>query len=244
MNNFLSPRFFVVIHVQAMRNDKAALVHLLKETEKCAMAEVSGVFLIPDYENERNGYSLRATSEDLIFYYLQVKKHFPSLKTGINFLKKINSLDEDFQKRIKNINFEMIQTDSSFLDLEDFSGGRQTELFVALAFKYSKYEKATGKELEALCNAIPRKENIIPTTSGSATGNEANLEKITEIRKYISRDIRLGIASGINLQNAATFLNLGVTDFLVATSLIVSKEHGFDILSKSRMLDLKRIILG
>jgi predicted TIM-barrel enzyme len=118
-----------------------------------------------------------------------------------------------------------------------------TEFFVGLAFKYSKNQHVTGEALRDLCKNIPQATNIIPTTSGRATGQPAEDRKVREIREYLPSEKRLGIASGITTENAPAFLDLGITDFLVATSLINENRNGFDILSEKKIRELAKIIL-
>lgn len=244
MNKNLSSRFFVVIHAQHMIDDDMAFGHVVGETKKIFDAGASGVFLIPDYENESNGYSKRATTEDLFFYYLELKKIFPTFPIGVNFLKRFETMDSALIEKVNEKDFNMIQSDGSFAKVIPFKQKVQTEFFTGLAFKYSKYESASGEELKRLCGNIPKFENVIPTTSGAATGKAADYGKIKEIRSYINPNQRLGIASGITEDNVQSFLEAGVTDFLVATSLIETNFRGFDILNTEKIKLLAEKILG
>ena len=238
--NNLSSRLFVVIHVQ---HGRCALAHAITSAKVAYYNDASGIFLIPDYENESNGYSKRATIEDLFLYYSEIKKIFSNFSVGVNFLKRFETLDLSIIEKIKKENFCMIQSDGSFANVFSFKEMSSTKFFTGLAFKYSKYESATGEDLKRLCASIPTESNVIPTTSGSATGIAANLEKIKEIRKYLPSDKRLGIASGITLENVSSFLEVGgVTDFLVATSLIKENNHGFDILDGAKINKLAKIL--
>ena len=243
IKNNLNSRFFVVIHAQHRINDDYALAHAIASAKTAHDNNVSGIFLIPDYENESNGYSKRATMEDLFFYYSEIKNLFPDFPVGVNFLKKIENMDLSVVERVKKENFNMIQSDGSFANVLSFKQMTETEFFTGLAFKYSKYESATGEDLKRLCGDIPAELNVIPTTSGSATGVSANLEKIKEIRGYLPSDKRLGIASGITLDNVSSFLEAGVTDFLVATSLIKENKNGCDILDGVKIEELAKKIL-
>lgn len=244
MNKNLSLCFFVVIHAQHRIDDDMAFGHVVGETKKIFDAGASGVFLIPDYENESNGYSKRATPEDLFFYYSELKKIFPDFPVGVNFLKRFETMDSVLIERIKERNFNMIQSDGSFAKVIPFEEKGQTQFFTGLAFKYSKYESASGEKLKRLCESIPKFENVIPTTSGVATGQAADYGKIREIRSCLNPNQRLGIASGITKENVEGFLEAGVTDFLVATSLIETNFKGFDILNAEKIKALAGKILG
>lgn len=231
--NNLPLRLFVVIHAQHTEND-TGLTHTISEAQKAFDSGVDGIFLIPDYENERNGYSIRAQTEDLFLYYTEIKKRLPDFLVGVNFLKRFKSLNQSLIDKIVDMNFDMIQSDGSYQNMF-LSIGTSTEFFTGLAFKYSRQENASGDVLKNLCDQIPKEGNIIPTTSGSATGKAANLKKIEEIRSFLGRDQRLGIASGITYENIESFKERGVTDFLVATSLIQDNLNGFDILSEEKI---------
>lgn len=241
----LAPRFFVVIHAQhRINNNDLALAHILGSAKMAYEAKATGVFLIPDYENESNGYSKRATSEDLFSYYAEIKKSFPALLTGVNFLQRFKNMETSLVERIYQKNFDLIQSDGLLAKILYSSKKRpKTEFFMGLAFKYSKKEKAKGEILKSLCQAIPNHANVIPTTSGRATGEAASLEKIRAIRSYLPKAQRLGIASGISLENVDLFLEAGVTDFLVATSLIQEKWKGFDMLDEEKVKALAKKIL-
>ncbi|NTV22727.1 MAG: hypothetical protein HGB03_04205 [Candidatus Yonathbacteria bacterium] len=244
MNKKLFPRFFVVIHVQHKTNDNEASKHVIEEATKIFKAGASGIFLIPDYENESNGHSKRATSEDLFFYYSEIKKLFPNFPVGVNFLKRFETMESDLIDAIKEKDFNMIQSDGSFAKIIPLVAEvSRTDFFTGLAFKYSRHSSASGDDLKRLCDNIPKFNYVIPTTSGIATGKPADYEKIKEIKTYLSIDQRLGIASGITEENVKTFLEIGVTDFLVATSLIEKNVKGFDILSSEKIKVLAEKIL-
>ncbi len=119
----------------------------------------------------------------------------------------------------------------------------KTEFFLGLAFKYSRNVHLTGAALKEHCEKVSAVADV-PTTSGDATGIEANMEKIREIRSYLPINMRLGIASGVTEQNVESYLEEGVTDFLVATSLIdkLNEVNNSDILSFSKVSKMAEAI--
>jgi hypothetical protein len=238
MRHTKPPRLFVVIHAQNMATNDYSLTHVLSHTEMAIENSADGVFLIPDYENEFTGRNRRATPEDIVFYYKEIKKEFPDFPVGVNFLLLFKRMDTILIEQIKETVFDMIQSDGSFEQVLPLSEMVSTEFFPGLAFKYSKHENATGAVLKELCEKLPSGKNIIPTTSGPATGIAADVGKIQEIRTYLSADRRLGIASGITLENVDSFLTAGVTDFLVATWLRKEVNEGYDMLDSDKICQL------
>lgn len=89
---------------------------------------------------------------------------------------------------------------------------QEHQFFASVAFKYQAKEQAPAEA--ALC-ALSL--GFIPTTSGSATGKAARIEKLQEIRNGIG-DGSLAIASGITPENIETFAPF-LTHILVATGV-------------------------
>ena len=226
-------KLHVVIHVPNIRT-------ALSNTLKCVWENrryTDSFLLIPDYAKEGSGVQ-RATLDQMIAIYKAVKKEFSDMKLGINFLSK-NFVTEEL---LTEHDFDYLQSDES-ISKRLASNFLETEFFTALAFKYSRHEKARGDELRKLCGEYTQGFlNLIPTTSGSATGQEADLSKIEEIRSSLPNG-RLAIASGVTLQNVYSYLDLGVTDFIVASSLIESVTgDGFDVISPDRTRELFEMI--
>lgn len=223
-------RFFVVIHTVTN-----GLNHALETAELVKEAGVEGVFLIPDYAK---GAGIAAVGEQ--FSYLEkLKVKIPELLIGVNFLVG----PEILIPRIYEAQPDLYQTDSSSVLGIDKLKLPNTEFFVGVAFKYSKNVNLTGDALKSHCEMVSAIADV-PTTSGDATGIEADLKKIREIRSYLPENKRLGIASGVTEHNINSYLQEGVTDFLVATSLIdrVSEENGADILNFAKVLKMSEII--
>jgi predicted TIM-barrel enzyme len=226
----LKKRFFVVIHTLTNGLD-----HAVKETKVAKENGADGVFLIHDYEK---GKSKMATTDDQLRYVAALKKIFPDFMIGVNFLKN----PAFFADKVYQLNPSLIQEDGLSVLKLNRKDLPQTELFCGVAFKYSNNVNLTGEKLKTHCDQIAQ-DSDVPTTSGDATGSSANLEKIREIRHYLPPEKRLGLASGVTEENIHSYLKAGVTDFLVATSLIHHvDENDFDILDPLKVSKLSEII--
>ncbi len=230
MRNLPNRRFFVVIHT--ITN---GLYHTLAEAELSRQAGADGIFLIPDYAKGNK----KATTEDQFLYLEKLKEKLPNLLIGVNFLISAESIIP----RIYTVQPNLYQADSSSASKIDKFKLPRTEFFLGLAFKYSKNVHLTGDALKEHCIKVSASADV-PTTSGDATGSAADMKKIREIRSYLLPSKRLGIASGVTEQNVQSYLQEGVTDFLVATSLIekVNQVDSSDILSFSKVSKMAEII--
>jgi len=230
MKNLPTRRFFVVIHT--ITN---GLQHALEQTEIAKRAGADGVFLIPDYAKGNK----RATTEDQFLCLKKLKEVLPDFPIGVNFLRA----PETLVPRLYTIQPDFFQSDSSSVTGIEKSKLSKTEFFLGVAFKYSQNVHLTGSALKEHCEKVSAIADI-PTTSGDATGSAADMQKIREIRSYLSPGARLGIASGVTEQNVQSYLQEGVTDFLVATSLVenVSEIDSSDILSFSKISKMAEII--
>jgi len=229
METLPNRRFFVVIHTISN-----GLNHAFVEAKVAKWAGADGVFLIPDYAKGTK----KATTEDQFLYLETLKKEMLDFKIGVNFLVKPDSLTP----RIYTVQPDLYQTDSSSAEKLQKSMLPFTEFFLGLAFKYSKNVHLTGESLKEHCEKVSALADV-PTTSGDTTGIEADVEKIREIRSYLPFNKRLGIASGVTEENVGLYLKEGVTDFLVATSLIEKvTEEGADILSSLKVFNMAEII--
>ena len=230
MEKLPNRRFFVVIHT--ITN---GLLHALSEAVVSRQAGADGIFLIPDYAKGNK----KATTEDQFLYLEKLKEKLPDFSVGVNFLVAPESL----VPRIYAIAPDLYQTDSSSDSRIERDRLPNTEFFLGLAFKYSKNVHLTGDALKEHCEKVSSIADV-PTTSGDATGIEADMDKVREIRSYLPTSKRLGIASGVTEENVREYLKEGVTDFLVATSLIegLNEADGSDVLSFSKVSKMAEII--
>lgn len=213
-------RFFAVIHTLT---GEGGVDHVVNQTAVARECGADGVFIIPDYEKGRDK---KATTSDQLAYLAVLREKFPNFLIGVNFLLSLEGMASQIYKLQPNL----LQTDRSSAAPIDKSQLSNTEFFCGLAFKYQLNETLQGEELRKHCERVAAVCDV-PTTSGAATGISASLQKVREIRSYLSPDKRLGLASGVTHGNVQEFLQAGVTDFLVATSLIkYMNEFDFDIL--------------
>ncbi len=227
MKNRIQTRFFVVIHTIAPTSNGTN--HVIEQARIAQECGADGVFLIPDYAKG----PLKATSHDQCAYLKKLKRTHPDFLIGVNFLSNLS----DLASEIYSIQPNLLQTDGVSVFALDKEQLPHTEFFCGVAFKYSKNERLTGDTLKEHCVHVG--ENCdVPTTSGQATGIPADIQKIQEIKLYLPEK-RLGIASGVTVENVTEYLNAGVTDFLVATSLVSHvDEFSCDILDKERVISL------
>ncbi|MEA4910945.1 hypothetical protein SDC9_08040 [bioreactor metagenome] len=232
-------RFFVVIHALSLEEYGPLALPHVRESARIAFEEgAHGVFLIPDYVK---GFA-KAKLSDLSIYYDFLNEEYQSkdFLVGINFLLRRSELDGQLENLVSEINPRMLQTDylSATVTKHYFPF---TQIFGSFAFKGSKQETATGEELKVL-SKLAEKYCDVPTTSGSATGVAAPIEKVKEIRSYLNSETRLGIASGADIQNVRPLIDAGATDFLVATSLIKEVKDKRDILDPELVKKMVRAV--
>ncbi|MCC7436628.1 hypothetical protein IT402_02005 [Candidatus Nomurabacteria bacterium] len=225
-------RFFVVIHALT---GHYGLSHAISQTKIAKDSGADGVLLIPDYEK---GFEKKATSEDLVLFFKIIEQKVPGFPIGLNFLRKSGEVSKHVYATKPNF----LQSDASSIEGIDLNKISSTELFCGVAFKYSRNENLSGEKLKEHCEKVSSICHV-PTTSGTATGRSASTSKIKEVRSYLPVEKRLGIASGVDDKNIKTYLDLGVTDFLVATSLIDHvDENECDILDTKKVHNLSEII--
>ncbi|NCQ52362.1 hypothetical protein GW796_10870 [archaeon] len=163
----------------------------------CSQEGAYGVFLI----------SMSGENNDLPMLAKAIKGKFPKLKVGLNLLGEtaiealLISLD---------FNLDMTWSDNPIvtssgitaeaMTIVDELSGKNHLFFNSVAFKYQKNELYPGQA------ALFSKDcGFIPTTSGKATGESANLDKIKEMKLAIN-DYPLAIASGLSPENVEEYL--------------------------------------
>jgi predicted TIM-barrel enzyme len=102
--------------------------------------------------------------------------------------------------------------------------------FMGVAFKYQPHESNPGR---AAANAHAL--GLIPTTSGPATGQCADLAKLKQIRKALPAGAPLALASGITPSNVHDYRGI-VTHALVATG--INKADGSELIDEALLLAL------
>lgn len=104
---------------------------------------------------------------------------------------------------------------------EQLDQNPQHRYFVGCAFKHQDHEPRPDISARRAISS-----GMIPTTSGSATGVAANVDKIANLRELIGADSPLAIASGITPENVGDYAPF-LTHILVATG-ISSDFHNID----------------
>lgn len=178
----------------------------------CENNGIKSVFLI--------NHSLSGSPvDDIISYYeYAMEKH--KMNIGINFLS-LSTLESI--KKCNDINPSMVWTDNAHIYKKDdilkaieIDNQRKSKsvYFGGIAFKYQK--QPNPEDLKWVCEQATKYVDVV-TTSGSATGSPADIEKIKTIRGLIGTH-PLAIASGVNKDNKSIFSEY-VDYMLVASSI-------------------------
>lgn len=167
--------------------------------ETCLSVGVNNVFLI----NHLTDY------HDLLNVTKRVRKDFPDLWVGLNFL---DLLPKDVLGMDLHINALWFDKTLTLDDIKDkkFEG----EIFSGFNFKYQK--QYHGDDLIEVSNLI-KKTSTVACTSGSGTGISANVNRIKDLKDILG-DFPMGLASGVSEDNIESYLPY-VDNFLVATSI-------------------------
>lgn len=204
VNNMALPQFFPVIH---LLNDAQGM----REAEKALEANADGVFFINHHGDDAMAIRVAAATKQL----------HPNWYVGINLLS--SGPVRAFEAAIE-AGLDAIWADSVGVTSEGLGGQAHelrklrtvhpmVDIFAGVAFKYQPEDtnpKGTVYQLSDL--------GWIPCTSGAATGSAAAVEKVEELSNASSTG--LGLASGVSLENVASYLGL-VSHFFVASSISV-----------------------
>lgn len=182
----------------------------MANAEKIASAGCDGLFLI----------QMQGENEPLIGMGLQIKIRYPHLKIGVNHLGQSPSVSLLYNK---NYGIDMTWTDSQLThtlerdsskvqEIAEMLEGTGHQYFCAVAFKYQRFEP---DPVIAALHAV--ESNMIPTTSGSATGKEASVEDVASLKRGLD-NAPLALASGITPDNFESFCP-HISHALVATGV-------------------------
>ncbi len=97
--------------------------------------------------------------------------------------------------------------------------GNPVKYYGGVAFKY----QTQPSNLKGVCEVAAKHFSAV-ITSGDGTGSQPSLEKIRMIREYIGPEAKLGIASGMSVENVNLFLPYADI-FIVGTSLCEGDGH-------------------
>lgn len=181
----------------------------LDNAQICADEKAYGVFLI----------SMTGDNEYLPMLAKAIKGKHPELKVGINLLGK-TALDSLETSLIFNLDMTWsdnpIVTSAKVADdaraISDLITNKEHLFFNSVAFKYQKIENSPGEAAR-----LSKELGFIPTTSGKATGQAADLAKILKMKQAIG-DHPLAVASGLDPDNILSYLN-HIDYGLVATGI-------------------------
>jgi hypothetical protein len=165
-----------------------------------------GVFLI--------GHKVH--SGDMTYIYNHVRKSFPNMWIGINFLDvSINQQTESLLHLVR----ECIELNALWVDNMPNRDDQKLDvaIFAGVAFKYIN-PNPDGDELARACQQALQYCDVA-TTSGDKTGQPPSLEKLAAIHKNLAGRIPLAVASGVDAGNV-TEMKPYVNKFLVASSII------------------------
>ena len=202
------------------------VIHVETELQALHSAEIAkeagcdGVFLI----------SMRGMNHlDLLKIHKIVRQEFATWWIGINYLDlPAVSVFDNLSRGVSGVwvdNAEIYEWLNKQLKADEIQeaqrkSGWQGLYFGGVAFKYQPRVSNI-----ALAAKIATKYMDVITTSGSATGQAPEKEKI-EIMKAAIGDFPLAVASGVSPENVRNFLQADC--FLVATSLLVPGKEEFD----------------
>ena len=162
---------------------------------------------------------------DLIKCAIRTKEDHPDLWIGLNMLG--TTTEDALSMEVKGI--DGLWCDASITperasEYRNFKG----MFFGGLAFKY----QPQPKDLELACKQAILSTDVA-TTSGSATGKAANIDKMKLIREYLGNH-PMAIASGVSADNIDSYK--GIVDYLLVASSITTKG---EMIIKEKLLELK-----
>lgn len=200
----MKKKFYPVIHC-INPHSKGGIGHALRNTRIAIDNGADGVFLI--------GHKLEHV--DLFYIYQFVRKQFPHMWIGLNFL-------DIPVARIDLLNIYTKPGDQVnalwFDELPDkhFASSPHLEIFGSVAFKY-RNPNASEEILKQECEHATL-YTTTATTSGNKTGEPPSLEKLEKIKALLNNRIPLALASGVNAGNAVSFKPC-IDSFLAASSI-------------------------
>lgn len=222
---------YPVIHVQD-------LDQVLSQVRLAQRHDVDGIFLI---DHDANDARLSACVN-------AVRDAQPELFVGVNFIRRsaaqaLRILHEE----IGHTAVDAIWADHAGVDLEgptaalrDLTTARSEvgwtgQHFGGIAFKYQ--DPVPPSDLPDLARAAAQHVDV-PTTSGPATGQEADLTKLQLLRQGLGSH-SLALASGVRPDNAVSFMGL-VDHVLVATGINDERDQ-IDESKLDRLLTTVRV---
>ena len=213
---------------------------LLNQADLCKGVEVDGVFLI-NQGHTKPGH-VYSNFIKLIEDTARIKQLF-DLWVGINILDKSPFFVVPL---LTYYGIDGYWTDTyNSWEVKNLAGCCPIEstfisnYYPSFDFKYQEQqakEETRDEIISALANRIWNCQMVI-TTSGPATGEPPDIEKIKWFRDIIGPDCTLAIASGINSENIESFLPYA-DHFLVSSSL----EDKYGYFNEQKLKNMVQII--
>ncbi len=211
--------FLVALHVLDWKQCKDEAANILTHNG------AHGVILV----NNGGNVLSRSDYPNLFDIALEIKKMFPGYLIGVN------PLDLSSLEALKNTpqTLDILWTDIGGVIETDGNVFLDQDIQLSLrSFKSNyygselfKYRKQPVKP--ALVAKIATHHFSALITSGDATGSGPSVEKIRQIREWIRPDAKLGIASGMSVDNVDLFLPYADI-FIVASSVNTNYGNGDD----------------
>jgi hypothetical protein len=222
-------KFYPVIHCVA--TGKGGIDHAFDNVRTAVRNGADGVFLI--------GHAVHHS--ELCQIYDSVRRQFPALWIGINFLDiaASNNWIDLFSAARACAGLNGLWLDRLPDSRLNISPGVQ--IFGGVAFKYID-PHASGQALVIACEKAVQNVDVA-TTSGDKTGSAPDQGKVESIKIHLAGRIPLAVASGVSAQNAAGLLPF-VDIFLVASSLIErdANRGGHEYLVPEKVRELADIV--
>lgn len=206
-------KFYPVIHC-IDPYVKQGVGHAIRNTSLAIENGADGVFLI--------GHGMNSVS--LIYLYENVRKLFPKVWIGINFL----DISHDTIFHGASFCFSWSRISSAVKKCENLNALwidampderlplSAIQVFGGVAFKYLS-PHLSGTALADACEHAIQRVDVV-TTSGDKTGSAPSVEKLETIKRHLEGRIPLALASGVSSSNVREFLET-VDIFLVASSI-------------------------
>lgn len=227
-------KFHAVLHVLP---GKGCEDHLLQQSQIAQKSGATSVMLIPDYVKDKS--AANKITDQKWNNIIKLLKKESSIKIGANPLG-CNKIEILYRSGA-----ELIQSDGGYMPCFDITVPDNLDLFFGIFFKYSGEEDSwqNPTTLQKTLSRLPI--GAIATTSGPATGKSADPAKVSVIRQALAKESRLALASGVSTDNVLSYLNIGVTDFLVSTSLLKgTDENRRDLFDPDKVRKMSDMILA
>jgi hypothetical protein len=226
----LMKKFYPVIHC-IDPDEQQGLGHAIANTRIAIENGADGVFLI--------GHGMYFMN--LFFIYHHVRKEFPRIWIGVNFLDISN---EKTWAKLTTIASECKNLDALWIDRlpdEKLLLPQTLQVFGGVAFKYIDPHQS-GEDLEIACKKAMKCVDVA-VTSGNRTGSAPDISKLKSIRKNLGENFPFALASGISSTNVSMFLEY-VDICIVASSICkrISNLDNTEYLVPERVRDMATLI--